>query len=276
MARSQSSAARSTKPEDPFKYGYRHLPNGDIVPLTEDDIIFPQEDDHIALTDEHDSDCSYLKSVFRRRTKGRQGLLVLADHGIDFQHEGLRMLAPDVTVLDDVRVEWRNKPSRFPVRDMKARVLLAIEVASPSTRRVDFGKKLGIYYRVGVPLYVICDPPYGGGKKPAGIVPYQAGAKGYEQIPTDGNGRFGLEAVGVSIGIEQGRVACYDALGQRIGDYEEVSEREQRQQARADEEKARADEEKARADEEKARADEFQARVKELEAQLKKAKRRRQ
>jgi colicin import membrane protein len=252
MARSQSSAARRTKPDDLYKYGYRHLPNGDMIPLTEDDLLHPQEGDFVVTNKAHALDLAYLLTTFEERAAQRPGVCVLPDHVVDFQHGGVENLGPDVTVVDGV-MEWDNTRGVFPVADMKARLRFVIELTSANTRRTDLRRKPPLYYRAGVPLLISCDAAYGGAKKPLGLLAYGAGPKGYDSLPLDANGRFWLEAVGAAIGIENGRVACYEADGTRIGDRMDEAIGHKR---------------------EKARADELQRRVEELEAQLKKAKRR--
>ena len=60
---------------DPFRYGWRYVtiqnPDGteshEEVPLTEEDVLFPEEGDIIAQTDLHDTDINYLKDVFNTR-----------------------------------------------------------------------------------------------------------------------------------------------------------------------------------------------------------------
>ena len=148
---------------------------------------------------------------------------------------------------------------------MKARVLFVIEITSPSTRKLDLGPKLELYYRAGVPLYIIADAPYGGGTKPLSIIAYQAGPNGYESLKIADDGRIWLDIVDVWLGIEDGQVVCYDEDGQRIFDHQEALTEWLA-------EKTRAEKETTRAAQEKVRADTAEARVRELEAQLAKPK----
>lgn len=261
MATAPITEERRAEQDDPFRLGWRYqkvvLPNGtedtEIVPLREEDLLYPQEEDFVVQNDLHITDVFYLLMVFRARTAGNPGIRVLGDHRIDFQHGGVRPLGPDVAVLNGEPLPWDGSRGTFPVRDMKARALFVIEVTSPNTRAKDIGPKLNLYYRAGVPLYVIADPPYGGSETPVGIMAFQAGPEFYESLPIGKDGRFWLEVVNVWLGIEDGRVACYDADGKRIGGYEEVN---------------------AELQKEKARADAAEARLRELEARIKKPKRR--
>lgn len=253
MYRTQRAAERRTRTAKPPQIGYRCLPNGDMVPLTEDDLLHPQEGDFVLSNDYHDSDRAYVKGVLRNRSAGRPRIRVISDHGIDFQQGDVQVLSPDITVLDGEPLEWDRSRAVFPVADMQSRIVLAMELTSKWTRRTDLVRKPPLYFRGGVPLYIISDLAYGGSKKPKGLLVFQAGSDGYEPLPLDVNGRFWLKAIQVWIGVENQRLACFDAQGNRIGDYSE---------------------EVARANAADARADAAEARIRELEAELKKSKKR--
>jgi hypothetical protein len=89
-----STASRRTgSPTEPdqFRYGWRHVPvknakgrvtNYVEVPLTREDVLHPQEGDHIVNSDVHDDDRWYLKYVFRNRLSHDPHALVLSDCGV--------------------------------------------------------------------------------------------------------------------------------------------------------------------------------------------------
>ncbi len=60
---------------DPFRYGWRYVTirhadgseTHEEVPLTEEDVLFPEEGDIVVQTDLHDTDINYLKDVFNTR-----------------------------------------------------------------------------------------------------------------------------------------------------------------------------------------------------------------
>jgi Putative restriction endonuclease len=266
MAHVQPSVARRTRKQvDPFLLGWRYVKrsrpnkNGDyeydIVPLRDEDLLNPQEDDFIVHNDNHITDVPYLRNVFKAKTAHRPRIRIMCDHIIDFQHGGVQPLGPDITALEGEPLEWDGSRGTFPVKDMQSQVLFVLEDTSPSTRDKDVGPKKKLYYRAGVPLYIICDAPYGGARRPRGILPYQAGPEGYKLLPLDADGRFWIEAIGVFIGILDGRVVCFDKDGKRIEDYPKIS--------------AQLQQEKARTEQEKARADAAEARLRELEATAK-------
>ncbi|MBA4064565.1 MAG: hypothetical protein C0501_12805 [Isosphaera sp.] len=252
-------------PDDPFALGWRHTPDGSAdwrVPLTEDDLLYPQEGDFVVNNAAHDDDRRYLVTVFRERVAGREGLRVFGDHLIDFGVPGLPNLGPDVILLNSEPREWDRHRAVFPVTDMAARPLVVVELTSPTTRKKDLTEKPGLFYRAGVPLLVLIDLRYGGGKRPGGIAAFQAGPSGYEVLPTEPDGRVWVEVVDVFLAAENDQVVCYDPDGNRIENYHGL-------RAQRDEERRRAEAEKARADAEKQRADETARKIADLEAELK-------
>src|SRR5262249_38333461 len=153
-------------------------------------------------------------------------LRVFADHGIDFQQGSTKTCSPDITLLDGEPLEWSaQRGAMFPVVEMQSRVVFIIELTSKSTRRTDLHRKPPFYFQGGVPLYIIADLPYGGSKKPLGLLVQKAGPSRYNPMSLDANGRYWLDVVNLWLGVENGRIACYDKQGVRIGDYTEVSAR---------------------------------------------------
>lgn len=257
--------------DDPFALGWRHTGSaGDDWrrPLTEDDLVFPAEGDFVVNNLAHNDDREFLTAVFRRQVAGRAGLRVLGDHLIDFGVTGLRPLGPDVIVLNGENRPWDPLRGVFPVIEMAARPLIVVELTSPSTRRKDLTDKPARFFQVGVPVYVLVDLPYGGGKRPRGVVAHQAGPAGYEPLPPAPDGRVWLDVVDVWLGVEDDRLAVYDAYGQRFADYATALRQLDGAHVRADAERQRADAEKQRADAAEAARLADQARLAALEAEL--------
>lgn len=262
--------------ENPFALGWRCRDGGEVVlPLSAQDLLWQEEGDQIVTSDHHDQDMKYLAEVLRWRVLGKPGLRVFSDHCIDFQAPGLGIIGPDVILLNGEPRPWDGSKGTFPVRDMAARPLYTFEVTSPGTRPRDLKERLDQYYRAGVPVYILIDPPYGGGKRPQDVVAFQAGPTGYERLPARADGRVWVEAAEVWVGLEDTRLVCYLPGGERIPDA--VSTRGHlafaHQQlaaarGRAEEAAGRAEAQRQRADAEKARADEAARKVAELEAEL--------
>src|SRR4051812_11009031 len=70
--------ARTDAEDDPFRYGWRFVkrqrPDGTVdleqVPLTLEDLLFPEEGDFAVQTDMHAEDWTYLRIVFKSRLAG--------------------------------------------------------------------------------------------------------------------------------------------------------------------------------------------------------------
>lgn len=239
--------------KDPFALGWRYI-KGEQVPLTEEDLVYPMEGDFVVNNHAHHLDREYLRAVFQARIADRPGLRVLGDHLINFENPALRKnLGPDIIVLNGEPLPWNPKRGVFPVKRMKARPLFVVEITSPTTRRKDITIKPGLYYKVGVPMFVLIDLEYGGGKHPSGITAFQAGPEEYEPLPLE-NGRVWLEVVEVYLAAENDRVVCFDPSGKRLEDYTGVT----REAAEATEKAKR----------EQKRADDAERKIREMEAEL--------
>src|SRR5947209_6054792 len=117
----------SQEQDDPYRYGWRYVkvigPDGtetlDQVPLTLEDVLFPEEEDFIVQTDAHDDDLGYLKSVFKSRLAGDPHSVVLSDCRVDWGLAGVRPLGPDIAVFHGV--EHRKIWSTMEVKAEHAR-----------------------------------------------------------------------------------------------------------------------------------------------------------
>src|SRR5579871_2391316 len=233
--------------QDPFFYGFRHvertLPDGsrefDQVPLTEEDILYPQEDDHISQKPPHVDDIEYLHGSLKIRYRGRADVAALADCAIDWGIPGQRAPCPDITVVFGVRA-WR-KQATYLVKQEGGRTVLLMEVTSPSTYRTDIETKPDIYYRAGVDCFVTVD------RGPKGEDPVRLHVRhwspdGWIDVSPDAQGRYELGPVGLRIGIEDGRVWLYDAAtGVRLPDASELQAARDDAEARAEKAQAQAE-----------------------------------
>ena len=84
----------------PGPTGPRHF---DQVPLTRDDVLFPQEDDFIVQNTAHNADRGYLDDVFNDRLNETPTAVVLADCRVDWNIPGVRPLGPDIAVFLGVK-----------------------------------------------------------------------------------------------------------------------------------------------------------------------------
>ena len=276
---------------DPFRYGWRYVrvrgPGGEEsleqVPLTLEDVLFPEVGDFHVQTDAHDNDLGYLKDVFKSRLSGEPASAVISDTRVDWNIPGVRPLGPDVAVFRGVRrhIDWAT----FDVAAEGARPLMVVEVTSPDTRQNDLVDKVDYYHRAKVPLYVIADVRVQGERRSIELIGYRYAKGGYKRMALDEHGRLWLEPVRLWLGVTRDRrggyerLACFDPeTGEEVGDYTAIAAAlaaealaRAEAEARASEAEARAAEAEARAAAEaKARA-EAEARIRELEERLRQA-----
>ncbi|MGC8642980.1 MAG: Uma2 family endonuclease [Isosphaeraceae bacterium] len=280
---SRSRAPTPPAPEpDPFRYGWRYIketqPDGAVefkqVPLTLEDVLFPEVGDFIVHTVGHASDLIYLANVCRARLADNPEAVVLHDCRTDWNLSGVRPLGPDISVFLGLSryTDWKT----FDVALEHAKPAMVVEVTSPDTRGNDLGPKREFYHRAGVPLYVIADVDENEQERHIKIIVLRHTPGGYERIAPDARGWIWLEPVRVWLGVTQDprggfdRLACFDPeTGEEIGDYAALAQQlvdwkartEQAEDARAQAEEARKQAEEARAQAEQAHAQAEQARA---------------
>lgn len=299
MSTVSTSTARFTpEPEvDPFRYGWRYVrvqaPDGtesfDQVPLTLEDVLFPQTGDFIVQTDAHDSDLNYLKDVFKAQLAAHPSAAVVSDCRVDWNLPGVRPLGPDIAVFFDVK-QYRDWAT-LDVAAERVRPAMVVEVTSRDTRRNDVETKVDYYCQAKVPLYVIADVVEEDDfTRRLELIAYTLTADGYKRVAADARGWLWLEPVRVWLGVARERrlgyerLACFDSsTGEEIGDYTAISqalttEAEARNQAEARalvEAEARTEAEtralmaEARASVEAEARRQAEARIRALEAELK-------
>jgi colicin import membrane protein len=276
--RKPSASHLGPSPGDPYFYGFRYVKRSTIdgktatviEPLTEYDVLHPREGDHITQGDPHCQDFVYLRDVFTARVPRLPGLahpLVLGDCLIDLGLEDIEPVGPDVAVFTNVprRKLW----SSFSVMKEKAEWVLVGEVTSPSTRNNDLNVKPAMYFKAGVPLYFIVDQEsVRGGVRQLRLLGYERGRRGYRAMRLNADGRLWLEPLQLWLGVEGGRVVCYDAEGREIEDYAGVEERADEAEERAGVAEERASDAEGRAAKAEADRNAAEERVRQLEAEL--------
>jgi colicin import membrane protein len=225
--------------DDPFYYGYRSVERTDergritldVVPLTEDDVLHPQLEDHVTQNEPHNQDVRYIQDACEAQVAGQPDTVVLGDHRIVWDVQGIRPHGPDVAVVLGAS---RGQRSSFDVAQEGVRPELIIEVTSPATRNSDLNTKPRQYWRCRVPYFVIVDelPRRRQQQRQLRLIGYERGKRGYRRMPLDSQGRLWLPTVQMWLGHENGRVVCYDQQGKPIPRYmEEKQARLQAEQA---------------------------------------------
>jgi colicin import membrane protein len=276
------SPLRAVVDDDPFRYGWRYVkkerPDGtvefDQVPLTQEDLLFPEEGDFAVQTDMHVEDFTHLRTVFKTHLADNPQAVVLADCRVDFNVPGLRPLGPDVIVLFGLtgpRRDWGT----FHVGQEHSKPALVIEVTSPGSRTNDLETKVEYYHQAGVPLYVIVDVHEADDYRRLELIGLRWTPEGYEPVALNEQGRLWLDAVGLWLGIapiEAGygeRAACYDpATGKEIGDYVQISQALHQAESRAEQAESRAEQAESRAEREARARAELETRLRGMEEEI--------
>src|SRR5436305_2032682 len=97
----------ATPESDPFFYGWRYVtrrnPDGSEsrvqVPLTEEDVLHPQEDDFIMQNTAHTRDIYYLFGALQQRITARPGAYAFCDCRIAWNPAGTYAHGPDIAVF---------------------------------------------------------------------------------------------------------------------------------------------------------------------------------
>jgi colicin import membrane protein len=259
---------RPTDELDPFRYGWRYItvsgPDGtetiDQIPLTLEDVLFPETGDFIAQMDLHDTDTSYLKYVFNARLASDPQAVAVSDCRVDWNLPDVRPLGPDIAVFFGVsrRRDWAT----LDVAAEGVRPALVVEVTSPGTRGNDVDIKPGFYHRARVPLYVIADVLQEDEEtRHVELIGYRYAPEAYQRIAPNARGWIWLEPVRLWLGVVPDpqlgcdRLACFDPeTGAEIGDYKAVSDAHEVATAKANAETRRADAETEAREQAEARA----------------------
>ena len=277
MAIASSEIELATAPQahsDPYRYGWRYvrreLPEGgatfEQVPLTLEDVLYPEVGDFHVHSKAHEDTCTYLADVFNARSSDQPQAAVLHDLRVAWDVPELRPNGPDIAVIFGVR-EQRNW-STFDVAEEGVRPALIVEVTSPETRQIDLVDKVDIYEQASIPLYLIVDMRRWKGAEQLHIIAYSLTSTGYEVLAPDQRGWYWVESVSVWLGLRDNRVLCFDVAGNPIGDYKAINAARAAAEARAKTAEARAKTAEARAAAEAEARAQTEARVRELEAEL--------
>ncbi len=269
--------------KDPYAYGWRYVKknvsNGSTklvkVPLTLEDILHPQEEDFRVLTNAHRLDCQYLAEVIEASLVEKSGAQLLADCRVAWDAKGKYGHGPDIAVVFNVGAvrDWGT----FNVVKEGTKPALIVEVTSPSTRSTDLVDKVREYAEVGVPHYVIADACRRKGVRTIALIDYHLDPKTsvYWVKPIEENGRVWLPEVQLWLGVDDGRLACYDLNGRRKGTYTEVDvARKEAERLVAEEKRSRVKADKKTEEAVRAKvtaenhAANLEARVRELEQQM--------
>jgi Uma2 family endonuclease len=240
------SAPETSAGTDPFRFGWRwrtvHLPGGEVldkrIPLTADDLLDPQPGDQVGQSQPHWECLFLLAKILDRHYEVREDVTLAVDLKMLWGIPGLQEPAPDMAVISGVRRKFDPTRICFDVVKEGVRPCLILEVAAadPEVRRNDYEKKFEIYQRVGIPEYVILDPPTPLTAGRLLLLGYRLGRDGrYRRIKPDAQGRLLSETTDLLFGVgEDGETpVIFNAqTGERLLDPKEQADRAQETAAR--------------------------------------------
>ncbi|MFY9821058.1 MAG: Uma2 family endonuclease [Thermoanaerobaculia bacterium] len=216
------------------------------MPLTLELYLNPRLEDKMTQGELHADLLAELKELLGRYFKPQRDVKVL----MDVKHilSPRRGPSPDISIVRGVRNPDR-KLSSFNVVKEGVVPSLVIEVVSPidaRVRKMDEVDKVKLYERVGIPEYVLVDPPRQANSHQFFLKGYRLDRlKRYQRIEPDSQGRLLSETTDLLFGVStQGdRIEVFDArTGERLESPAEVEERAAQEAKRAN----RAEEELAR------------------------------
>lgn len=146
---------------------------------------------------------------------------------------------------------------------------VVIEITSPSKRVLDVDNKVDLYYRCGIPRYVIVDVERERGTnqlQSIELVDYRASEAGYVAQQQDPSGTVWLETVRLGLVVEGATLRCIDEHGQTIN-AEFVEQFRAREQA-----ERQAREQVVAREQAEAKARDAEERIRKLEAALRQAR----
>lgn len=272
--RATEAPGKATPTRDEPFYGWRYLrqkaANGRYeyvqVPLTYDDLLNPQEGDHVIHSSKHQRRLRAICNAIEVQLRDDPTAVVLDDVLIDWGIPGLRNHGPDIAVYFGIREEknW----TIFHVAEEGVRPTLLVEIVSPDTARHDRRTKVEEYHRAGVPYYILVDYLREHRQERLRLVGYRWTAAAYAPLEPDADGRLWLPPVRLWLGIADNEIVCHDAGGNEVGNVTGQAEQvaAARRQAAEAERQAIAAERQAIA-EARARAD-AEERLRQLEAEL--------
>jgi Uma2 family endonuclease len=200
---------------DPFRYGWRwqrvRLSNGEVteqqIPLTLDDLLDPQLGDEVTQSEPHFDFLLLLATLLREHYRSRADVLVAGDMKMLWGLPGLKQPSPDIAVVMGVRRKHDPERGSFDAIKEGALPCLIIEIVSAidsEVRRNDYEKKVKIYQQVGIPEYLILDPPTPFTKGRLLWTGYRLGSDGrYRRIAPDRDGRLLSETTGLLFGVDK-------------------------------------------------------------------------
>ena len=195
---------------EPYFYGYRERvevasDGTEFVvrtPLTEADLLSPQEGDYIAEDTVHRDVTEDVAGVLRRRFLDEPTVAVWRNLKINYTIPGVTDgPSPDLVVVEGVRDRDRRRKS-FPLGKVSGKVKLAMEVVSDSSKKKDYVDLPVIYGQLEIEEYLVVR---GEGDYIDDVFDVKLWRRDPQTgklcpVAPDAQGRFTLKTVGLQVG----------------------------------------------------------------------------
>ncbi len=187
--------ARADERADPFRLGFRYRRRltaagrevVEQVPLTAEDLLYPQEGDVVADGFPHNELLQPEADSLRRHLKRRPDLLVTSDVVLVLRSDG-RNCSPDLAVIEG-EIDRSKIERAVNLRAVGGRLVFALEVVSTSEKEIeekDTEKNPQRYAREGVAEYFTLYPV--AERRVRDLVGRRLENGGYVEIPPDPQG----------------------------------------------------------------------------------------
>jgi Uma2 family endonuclease len=198
---------------DPFRYGSRwrrvRLPSGEVteqeIPLTAEDLLDPELGDEVTQSEPHFEFLLLLARLLRGHYRSRNDVLVAGDMKMFWGAPGVKEPSPDIAVIPGVRRKYDPERGSFDAAKEGVLPCLIIEIVSATdsqVRRNDYVEKVKIYQQVGIPEYLILDPPTSSTRGRLLWTGYRLDERRYRRIAPDSDGLLLSETTGLRFGAE--------------------------------------------------------------------------
>ena len=220
--------------KDPFRLGFRWrrtiAPDGredlEQIPLTPEDLVYPQEGDHVSQGLPHFSFLHPQADALRRHLEKRPGIVVTSDVLLVLRHDG-KTCSPDVAVIEG-DVDTSKIKGAVNLEAVGGRLAFAFEAVSTSEKEIedkDLEKNVVRYAKEGVEEYFTVYPQ--AERQVRDLVGRRLEKGAYVEIAPDAQGRAYSEKLDLffEIDAESEKLVVIDArTGQRllISDEEEA------------------------------------------------------
>lgn len=213
----------------------------EMVPLTEDEFLHPQEGYHLPNTTFHDRIIAEARDMLTRRYRNCPDVGVFSDLLIEWDNPDMKDHCPDVCVAFGVTNKQQNR-GKFIVANEGVRPAFVLEVVSPRYRKADRETKVLHYARTRVQEYVIVDRRRYRTMMLDEVLGYRLVTGAYQPITPDDDGRVFCETVGLWISLQEGHLVMQDGTtGERLLTSDELESLAEQERQRAEQERQRAE-----------------------------------